>query len=80
MDAIIFTDISRDGLMEGLNSSDTKNLAEYVSIPVIGSGGINGPENLKSVKKSIPNLEGVIAGKALYTGALNVKDALRILK
>ena len=80
VDAIVFTDIDRDGLMEGLNSSDTKNLAEYVSIPVIGSGGINGLENLKSVKKSIPNLEGVIAGKALYTGALNVKDALRILK
>ena len=80
VDAIVFTDIDRDGLMEGLNSSDTKNLAKYVSIPVIGSGGINGPENLKSVKKSIPNLEGVIAGKALYTGALNVKDALRILK
>lgn len=80
VDAIVFTDIARDGLMEGLNSSDTKNLAEYVSIPVIGSGGINGLENLKSVKKSIPKLEGVIAGKALYTGALNVKDALRILK
>ena len=80
VDAIVFTDIDRDGLMEGLNSSDTKNLAEYVSIPVIGSGGINGPENLEIVKKSIPTLEGVIAGKALYTGALNVKDALRILK
>ena len=80
VDAIVFTDIDRDGLMEGLNSSDTKSLAEYVSIPVIGSGGIDGPENLKSVKKSIPNLEGIIVGKALYTGALTVKDAVRILK
>ena len=66
--------------MEGLNSSETKRLSEQVSIPVIGSGGINGPENLKSVKESIPNLEGIIVGKALYTGALKVKDALKILK
>ena len=50
-ESITFTDIAKDGLMEGLNFSDTKNLVEYVSIPVIGSGGINGPENLKSVKK-----------------------------
>ena len=80
VDAIIYTDIDRDGLMEGLNFSDTKRLSENVSIPVIGSGGINGPGNLESVKKAIPNLEGIIAGKALYTGALKVKDALKILK
>ena len=80
VDAIIYTDIDRDGLMEGLNSSDTKRLSENVSIPIIGSGGINGPGNLESVKKAIPNLEGIIAGKALYTGALKVKDALKILK
>ena len=78
--AVIYTDIDRDGLMEGLNSSATKRLSEHVNIPVIGSGGINGPENLKSVKEAIPNLEGIIAGKALYTGALRVKDALKILK
>ena len=80
VEAIIYTDIDRDGLMEGLNYSDTKRLSENVSIPVIGSGGINGPENLKRVKKAIPGLEGIIAGKALYTGALKVKDALKILK
>ena len=78
--AVIYTDIDRDGLMEGLNSSDTKRLSEHISIPVIGSGGINGPENLESVKEAIPKLEGIIAGKALYTGALKVKDALKILK
>ena len=80
VDAIIFTDIDRDGLMKGLNSNDTKRLSDHVSIPVIGSGGINGPENLENVKKNIPNLEGVIAGKAIYTGALRIEDALRILK
>ena len=78
--AVIYTDIDRDGLMGGLNSNDTKKLSEHVRIPVIGSGGINGPENLLSVKRTIPNLEGIIAGKALYTGALKVKDALKILK
>ena len=80
VDAIIFTDIDRDGLMKGLNSNDTKKLSDHVSIPVIGSGGINGPENLENVKKTIPNLEGIIAGRALYTGALRIEDALRILK
>ena len=80
VDAIIFTDIDRDGLMRGLNSNDTKKLSDHVSIPVIGSGGINGPKNLENVKKNIPNLEGVIAGKAIYTGALRIEDALRILK
>ncbi len=80
VEAIIFTDIDRDGLMKGLNSSDTKKLSDNVSIPVIGSGGINSPENLENVKKTIPNLEGVIAGKALYTGALRIEDALQILK
>ena len=80
VDAIIFTDINRDGLMEGLNYNDTKKLSDHVSIPVIGSGGINGSENLKKVKSAIPNLEGVIAGKALYTGALRIEDALKILK
>ena len=78
--AVIYTDINRDGLMEGLNFSDTKRLSENISIPVIGSGGVNGPENLESVKEAIPNLEGIIAGKAIYTGALEVKDALKILK
>ena len=80
VDAIIFTDIDRDGLMKGLNSNDTKKLSDHVSIPVIGSGGINGPENLENVKKAIPNLEGIIAGKALYTGDLRIEDALQILK
>ena len=51
VDAIIFTDIDRDGLMKGLNSDATKRLSDSVSIPVIGSGGINGPENLENVKK-----------------------------
>ena len=51
VDAIIFTDIDRDGLMKGLNSDATKRLSDNVSIPVIGSGGINGPENLENVKK-----------------------------
>ena len=66
--------------MKGLNSDATKRLSDSVSIPVIGSGGINSPENLENVKKNIPNLEGIIAGKALYTGALRIEEALRILK
>jgi len=63
VDAIIYTDIDRDGLMEGLNSSDTKRLSENVSIPVIGSGGINGPGNLESVKKQFQILKELLLEK-----------------
>ena len=79
-DGIFFPLIERDGLMKGLNSDATKRLSDNVSIPIIGSGGINGPENLENVKQNIPNLEGIIAGKAIYTGALRIEEALRILK
>ena len=72
MDAIIFTDIDRDGLMKGLNSDDTKKLSDHVNIPVIGSGGINGPDNLENIK-NIPNLEGISLEKLYIQAPLGLK-------
>ena len=73
--AIIHTDIDRDGTGKGLNIEATKALAEATSIPVIASGGVASIEDLQKVKDA--KLAGVIAGRALYEGTLDPKDAAR---
>lgn len=75
--AINFTDIHRDGMQSGPNIAETRRLAESVSIPVVASGGVSSMkdiENLLPLKKV--GVEGVITGKALYTGTLNLKEAI----
>lgn len=76
----IFTDIARDGMLEGVN---LKALAEVASavpfLPVIASGGVASLADLDSLaqlRTSLPNIDGVIIGKALYAGALTLPDAL----
>jgi len=79
--AIVYTDISRDGMLQGPNIEATKALAEAVSIPVIASGGVSSLkdiENLMVVQAS--GVTGVITGKAIYTGAINLAEAIRIGK
>jgi len=73
--ALIYTDISRDGLLTGINVEATAELAAAVSIPVIASGGLGGIEDVKVLKQH-KNIEGVIAGRALYDGRLDVAEAL----
>ena len=71
--AIIHTDISRDGLLNGPNVKASANLSSIVRIPVIISGGVGSIDDLKIVKKEVknfPNLDGIIIGKALYDGRL----------
>ena len=78
--AIIYTDISRDGAMEGPNIEETAKLAERLSTPVILSGGISKLDDLKAVKAAqASGIEGVIVGRALYNGRLDVKAALALL-
>ena len=79
--AIIFTDVERDGMGTGVNWERTKVLARATSIPVIASGGIARIEEIKHLM----NLEadgviGVIVGRALYTGSLDLEEAIRIAK
>ena len=66
--------------MEGLSLERTKALAESVNIPIIASGGHNGLTDLKKAKETIPNMDGIICGKALYEGKIDIRDAVKILK
>jgi phosphoribosylformimino-5-aminoimidazole carboxamide ribotide isomerase len=79
--AIIYTDISRDGMMGGPNIEATKSLAEAISIPVIASGGVSSLkdiENLIAVESS--GVTGVITGKAIYTGAFRLAEAVELTR
>ena len=81
MSAIIYTDISRDGMMGGPNLEATKALAEAISIPVIASGGVSSLkdiENLMAIEQS--GASGAITGKAIYTGAINLSEAIALTK
>jgi phosphoribosylformimino-5-aminoimidazole carboxamide ribotide isomerase len=75
---IIYTDISRDGMLTGPNIDATKQMVECLKVPVIASGGISGIEDIKSLM-SIKNLWGAITGKAIYSGALDLREAIKIV-
>ena len=76
--AIIYTDISRDGMMAGPNLKRTKTLVEAVSVPVIASGGVSSLDDIKKLAAS--GVAGVIVGRALYEGTLNLADAISAAK
>ncbi len=79
--AIIYTDISRDGAMEGPNIDATVELAGAISIPVIASGGVSSMDDLKNLKIiGEGKLEGVIAGRAVYDGSVDPKEAVMLLE
>jgi len=75
---IIYTDISRDGMLTGPNVEATREMAESVNIPVVASGGISSLKDIESYR-GVP-LEGIIVGKALYSGNLDLRDAIRAAK
>ncbi|SEO04213.1 1-(5-phosphoribosyl)-5-[(5-phosphoribosylamino)methylideneamino] imidazole-4-carboxamide isomerase [Salinihabitans flavidus] len=77
--AIIYTDILRDGAMKGPNTEATAALANAVSIPVIASGGVSSLDDLRALKSCGAPLNGVISGRALYDGALDLGKALKLL-
>ncbi|SCZ64074.1 1-(5-phosphoribosyl)-5-[(5-phosphoribosylamino)methylideneamino] imidazole-4-carboxamide isomerase [Epibacterium ulvae] len=78
--AIIYTDILRDGAMKGPNVQATADLARAVSIPVIASGGVSSLADLEALKSCGAPLNGAISGRALYDGAIDLKEALEVLK
>ncbi len=78
--AIIYTDINRDGAMQGPNVEATAALANAVSIPVIASGGVSSLEDLKALKESGAALNGAISGRALYDGAIDLAEAISLLQ
>ena len=78
--AIIYTDISRDGVLKGLNLKATAELARSTSIPVIASGGLASIADIhKLLRPEYALLEGAITGRALYDGRLDAGEALAIL-
>jgi phosphoribosylformimino-5-aminoimidazole carboxamide ribotide isomerase len=72
--AIIYTDITKDGMMTGPNFERTKALVEAVDVPVIASGGVNSIEDIRKLAEFNP--EAAIIGRSLYEGALNLADAI----
>lgn len=77
--AIVFTDIDRDGALQGVNAEATAELADAISIPVIASGGVAGIEDVRRLKAlAHTGIEGVIIGRALYDGRIDPAEALEV--
>ena len=78
---IIYTDISRDGTLSGCNVEATAKLAEVSGINVVASGGVS---NIEDIKELLPyadkGIEGVIVGKSIYTGSLDLQEAIRVAR
>lgn len=79
--AIVYTDIDRDGAMQGLNIDATVDLAFALTTPVIASGGVRGLSDLAELKeKESAGIEGVISGRAIYDGRIDSAEALALLR
>ena len=78
--AIVYTDIDRDGALQGVNVEAAAGLAGAIATPVIASGGVAGLEDLAALKREEGSgIEGVICGRALYDGKIDPKQALALL-
>ena len=77
--ALLFTDVGRDGLLTGCNVAATVALAEAVDVPVIASGGVAGIEDIAALARR-PGIEGVITGRALYDGRLDLAEAIAVAR
>jgi phosphoribosylformimino-5-aminoimidazole carboxamide ribotide isomerase len=81
VDAIIYTDIGRDGMLGGLNIEATVRLAAEVEIPVFASGGVGSLEDIEALcDAAADSVAGVILGRAIYEGALDLKTAIERVK
>jgi phosphoribosylformimino-5-aminoimidazole carboxamide ribotide isomerase len=79
--AIVYTDVARDGMLQGINWDATIALAEAISIPVVASGGLASIEDIRRMTQpDAKKLEGAIAGRALYDGRLDAAAALKMLR
>ena len=75
--SIIFTDINKDGMKQGINVEDTLKMAESSSIPVIASGGVSSLEDIKNIKEQ-KKISGVVVGKAIYDGLIDLNDLVKL--
>ena len=74
--AVMYTDIAKDGMMAGPNLLSLKLIVESSPVPVIASGGISSLDDIAAIKALGPKVEGVILGKALYEGIIDLKQAI----
>jgi phosphoribosylformimino-5-aminoimidazole carboxamide ribotide isomerase len=80
VEAIIYTDISRDGMMQGVNVEATVKLASQISIPVIASGGISTLDDIKALQAvADEGITGAIIGRALYEGTIDLAEAYKLV-
>jgi phosphoribosylformimino-5-aminoimidazole carboxamide ribotide isomerase len=81
IESIVYTDIGKDGMMGGVNLHATKDLAESVSVPIIASGGVTDMRDIEALleagKKVDGGISGVITGRAIYEGTLDLAEAIR---
>jgi phosphoribosylformimino-5-aminoimidazole carboxamide ribotide isomerase len=75
--SLLFTDVGRDGMLKGVNIDATLNLAAATTLPVIASGGVAGLDDIRALVGQ-PGIEGVITGRALYDGRLDLAAALAL--
>ena len=81
VEAILYTDISRDGMLSGLNIKTTKELAESIRIPVIAAGGLTSLDDLKAVCEIADSgVVGVVAGRAIYEGTLDFAQGMDLVR
>src|SRR5438128_2435360 len=79
--AIVYTDVARDGMLQGINWDATIALADAISIPVVASGGLASMDDIKAMTEPrAKKLQGAIAGRALYDGRLDAVAALKLLR
>ena len=76
---IVYTDVDKDGMLDGMNFDEIKKLLRITDIPIIASGGITSIDDIKELKSFSQNgISGVIIGKALYEKKINLHDVLKI--
>ncbi len=79
VEAIVYTDISRDGMMNGVNVESTMKLAQHVKIPVIASGGITSIDDIRALSEvASEGISGAITGRAIYEGTLDFAEAQKL--
>jgi phosphoribosylformimino-5-aminoimidazole carboxamide ribotide isomerase len=71
---MLYTDVSRDGTETGPNVEETENLARRIAMPILASGGVGRVDDLKRLA-AIPGVVGAVVGRALYTGAIDLREA-----
>ena len=78
--AILYTDVAKDGMLQGPNVEQTRKLAEAGRVPVIASGGVGNIEHVRQVRQNSPPIWGCIIGRSLYEGAVDLREAIRVAR